>query len=633
MKNIFIKIAFSLFLFQFSIITIGQTDANIPYKGITIYIDYPDVPATIGSVQLDSLINGITYQEPTVQRTFRKYWHEQSKRNVDIQHDIFFFTAPLSASHYNSVPWYEGIELWRDAFEWVISNHPSYDWNTLSLDQDGGLLSAMIISSSFDPAGVGGGHGPNWTLSNGVNIKRTYGSVLQAPWDTDLNLFMTLHEAGHGIYRLPDTYDTQYNSGGTSFYCLMSGGQPEIEPLGGPFLVQNNWGYTVEPSVGTHTITLKADGDSVVVFRNPHDPFEFFTIEARKQSTLGNALFPADLGLLLWHSDNKVNTSNTLENMTPSSHYLHSIEQADGLFELENDINIGGNIGDIYLPGTSFSSTSTPNSNWWTGEESHFEINDIQFIGTDHIQFTVTIPEIHQDHYPEISQSNWSVVSETLAQAGFDATKAFDNDIDTYYHVPFWTDSGLRPYDVVLDLGDEYTINEFYYTANKNYTPPWEGRIRDYELYISNDTTNWGTAINAGTFFQTKIRQYILFPETNGRYVKFSAINSFINDDSRTSIAEINIRGVLTSTTNISTHNFEEEYKIFPNPANDILNIETPDIENITLEIYNTYGQLTLSKTISGSSNSIDLQSFVKGIYFVQITGADSKHVVKLLKQ
>jgi hypothetical protein len=72
----------------------AQTDANVNINGITIYIDYPDVPASVTPDQLDSLINGITYGEPGVERTFRNYWHEQSRRNIDLTHDVFFLYRP-----------------------------------------------------------------------------------------------------------------------------------------------------------------------------------------------------------------------------------------------------------------------------------------------------------------------------------------------------------------------------------------------------------------------------------------------------------------------------------------------------------------------------------------------------------
>lgn len=611
--------------------TNAQTDANIPIQGITIYIDYPDAPASVSSDQLDSIINGETYTELDIERSFKNYWHQQSRRNVVINHDIFFYSAPNPVSYYEALPWYEGILLWQNALEHIIAAYPGYDWDLLSESESGSLRSIMIISSAWGPAGVGAAHYPNWILSNGKKVGSIYGSVLQAPWDLAHNLFMTTHEGGHGIFGFPDTYDTEYNSGGTSFYTLMSGGKPDIEPIGGPFLAQNNWGYVLNPTPGTQIITLKADGDSIVTIRNPHDPFEFFTIEARKQSNIGNSRFPVELGLLIWHTDSKVFTSNTREEMTPLLHYKHSIEQADGLFELENDIDIviGGNAGDIFVPGSVFTNSSTPNANWWSGEQSNITIENIEFVGTDFIRFTVTIPEIHEDHYPEINQDGWTLISATPPQVGYEGDKAFDGDITTYYHVP-WGNTEPRSHDLIIDLNDLYTINEIYYTANSNTSPPWEGRIENYEIYMSEDGIEWGVPVATGTFFRTEIRQYILIPETIGRYLKFAAINSF-DDDVRTSIAEINLRGYRTSEAGLIENEPLQAISIYPNPATDILHVYTKQNDNYNLEVYNLAGALILNTSFN-QETTIDLSEFNQGVYLIKFSSANNSETYRFVK-
>ena len=75
---------------------------------------------------------------------------------------------------------------------------------------------------------------------------------------------------------------------------------------------------------------------------------------------------PAD-GLLIWHVDDNVSSDNTQEwypGHTTSGHYLVAVEQADGLFQLEQNQN-NGNSGDPF-PGSanarSFNSTTTPSS-------------------------------------------------------------------------------------------------------------------------------------------------------------------------------------------------------------------------------------------------------------------------------
>ncbi len=644
MKTIHSLIIAGLLLLPITREAVSQTDAHAKYKGIAIYIDYPDVPASVTPARLDSLINGMTYQEEGAARSFRKYWYEQSRRNFDFTHDIFFYTAPQPSTYYESITWQEGILLWKDALEWIITHNPQYDWRSLSITDDsfdkswkGGLASVMVISSKWGPLGVGASHGPNWTLSNGVKVTTIYGSVLKSPWDTTpVNLFMTLHESGHGIFGFPDTYDTDdgaAHSGGTGFYCLMSGGLPDVEPIGGPFLAQYKWGMALEPQAGTTTITLKADGDSIVVLRNPYDPFEFFTIEARKKSTIGNSLFPADLGLLIWHTDSKVFTSNRLSDMTPLKHYRNSIEQADGRFELEKSATNRGNIGDVYRPGKSFTPDSKPDTKWWDGRASGIEVTGIQFAGTDRISFTITAPE-PASRLPEIPQTDWRLVSAPPSQTGFQGTKAFDGNTSTYYHVQ-WGNVFARPHEMIIDLGQEYLINEFHYTANSNTVAPWEGRVAEYKVYLSSDGMEWGTPVASGTFFYTELAQYVLFANTPGRYLKFSCINSWLGDgslsDMRTSIAEINLRGSKLPSGITDSEISAIGLLVYPNPAIDVLNVQTYGFGKTIAEIYSLNGTLLITKTAERSAK-IDVSGLPDGFYVVKVKTAEHIEVRKFIK-
>ncbi|MFT7588566.1 MAG: M6 family metalloprotease-like protein [Limisphaerales bacterium] len=631
LKRSGITFLFAVILLVFSTHSLfSQTDANTSVQGICIYIDYPDVLPTVTPTQLEGILNDLSHSEPGINRSFRTYWQQETRRNFDLQHDIFYYTAPQPSTFYETIPWFDGIDLWRDALEWIIANNPTYDWNSLSKWNaadpfnaerpgflDGAIKSSFVISSAYGPAGLGAAHTPVWTLSNGETIGTIQGSTLQRPWDAGLNLFTLCHETGHSLFRLPDTYDYGAESGGTAKYSVMSAQGPDIEPVGAPFLVMHNWGHVKEPGVGTHTYTLQADGDTVIAIRNIHDPNEFFSLEVRKNSTLGNSLFPAPLGLLIWHSDLKVNTSNTLEDATRYAHYKHSVIQKDGLFELEN----GGpvppiNIGDIYLPGDEFNDASSPDANWWAGENSGIEIKDIQFIGTDKLQFTVVISEVHETHYPFISKADWTLISETPAQAGFGGSNAFDDDNSTYYHVPF-SSTEPRPHELVIDLGIEYEINEFYYTANDNYYPPWEGRIKDFELYFSTDGINWDAPIVAESFFQTPYKQYALFSSVDARYVKFSALNSY-NDDSRTSIAEIDIRGRDATLTSLEEHSLLHKLNLSPNPTRDFVQIEGLKKE-WTLQLFDAFGVLHQEIKNPNSTLSLDLRNYPAGMYVLSV--------------
>ena len=76
--------------------------------------------------------------------------------------------------------------------------------------------------------------------------------------------------------------------------------------------------------------------------------------------------------------------------MTPLQHYRISVEQADGLFQLEGHIN-PGDAGDIYLPGKTFSDHSTPDAKWWDESNSTLSISNIQLLNNNKISFNATM--------------------------------------------------------------------------------------------------------------------------------------------------------------------------------------------------------------------------------------------------
>lgn len=74
-------------------------------------------------------------------------------------------------------------------------------------------------------------------------------------------------------------------------------------------------------------------------------------------------------------------------------------------------------------------------------------------------------------------------------------------------------------------------------------------------------------------------------------------------------------------------------FKIYPNPATDILTIETAGFGPYSIRIYSMNGQEIYTETYTGSIHEIDLSSFRKGIYFLSIRSEDhtvSRKVVKL---
>ncbi len=74
------------------------------------------------------------------------------------------------------------------------------------------------------------------------------------------------------------------------------------------------------------------------------------------------------------------------------------------------------------------------------------------------------------------------------------------------------------------------------------------------------------------------------------------------------------------------------ELSIYPNPAKDLLTIETLDPNQYEIEINSLNGQQMFSGMMEGTSNQIDLSSFQKGFYFIHISSNGIEITRKIIK-
>ncbi len=82
--------------------------------------------------------------------------------------------------------------------------------------------------------------------------------------------------------------------------------------------------------------------------------------------------------------------------------------------------------------------------------------------------------------------------------------------------------------------------------------------------------------------------------------------------------------------TDINEHPLQS-IKIYPNPANNLLKIENPEFEELSLKIYDMTGKIIISTQIN-SSTYLDISYIKQGIYLLQLnTNKGSSKVKKLI--
>lgn len=205
------------------------------------------------------------------------------------------------------------------------------------------------------------------------------------------------HEYGHAI-GLPDLYDTDGSSEGIGDWSLMAGGSWNYVTRSGDRPAHMDaWckyklGWVMPTRVtGTlmnEPITQAATAADVYQLGNGSPVLlggEYFLVENRQKAGFDAGLPGA--GLLIWHIDESMTTNNS--ECYPGGpdcsiqHYHVALEQADNLWELGKNID-RGDTGDPY-PGstgnTSFTGSSSPNSNLYNGNPSNASVTNISTPG------------------------------------------------------------------------------------------------------------------------------------------------------------------------------------------------------------------------------------------------------------
>ena len=130
--------------------------------------------------------------------------------------------------------------------------------------------------------------------------------------------------------------------------------------------------------------------------------------------------------------------------------------------------------------------------------------------------------EVTVDVIPQTGWSLWFVDSEELVAQDNAAINAFDGDETTIWHTKYFGGSDPLPHEIQIDLGGSYQIDGFRYLPRANGE---NGRIEQYEFYVSNDGTTWGSPVASGTFANDISEKEILFTPEHFLVTFFCAIS------------------------------------------------------------------------------------------------------------
>jgi hypothetical protein len=152
---------------------------------------------------------------------------------------------------------------------------------------------------------------------------------------------------------------------------------------------------------------------------------------------------------------------------------------------------------------------------------------------------------------PAIAKTGQSVVYADSAEPGQTGASAIDGDNSTIWHTA-WSNvdpDPAPPHEIQIDLGARYDVDSVHYLPRQD--GGVNGRIGQYEVYVSDVTTSWGTPVATGTWADSATEKVVTFARKQGRYVRLRALSE-VRGNPWTSAAEITTHGTAVPVGPIS---------------------------------------------------------------------------------
>jgi lysophospholipase L1-like esterase len=141
-----------------------------------------------------------------------------------------------------------------------------------------------------------------------------------------------------------------------------------------------------------------------------------------------------------------------------------------------------------------------------------------------------------------LSNTSWSlqfVDSEELVGSDGRGVNGFDGNTGTIWHTQWLNGAPPPPHEIQINLGRSANLNGFVYVPRQDRS---NGRIGQYEFYVSTDGVNWGSPVATGTFANTATGKQVSFAPKTGQYVRLRGLSE-VNGNPWTSMAELNLLG------------------------------------------------------------------------------------------
>ncbi|WP_228530288.1 chondroitinase-B domain-containing protein [Tamlana sp. I1] len=187
---------------------------------------------------------------------------------------------------------------------------------------------------------------------------------------------------------------------------------------------------------------------------------------------------------------------------------------------------------------------------------------------------------------------------------------------------------------IIIDLGAYYDLEIIDFASVSGKTYDFQVRLSSTGIEDADFTDPFGTG-NLISSSDNTFKSFVLPSVATGvRYVKILGFGQPNGSGSDwTSITELNFYGEFNAALSTEDVDFSNSIKIYPVPANSVLNIKTNNFAINNIAVYNLDGRLVMRKAIQNSNEPIVLNtaSLSNGTYLVRFSNASGLKASKMI--
>jgi hypothetical protein len=217
----------------------------------------------------------------------------------------------------------------------------------------------------------------------------------------------------------------------------------------------------------------------------------------------------------------------------------------------------------------------------------------------------------------EVSKTGW-LSNVDSQESGASGSMAIDGNPNTIWHTRWSTNPNSYPHVFQVDMGSRYSVHKFIYLPRQEGV---NGRIKQYELYISDDYDDYGLPVATGEWENTAAPQTVILKNTkSGRFWKLVALSE-VNGNIWASAAEFSIVGCNGNTSDSEIPALDSRVNAYPVPTNGMVRVDLPSDKEYIYTILSALGKQVGQGVINTGSagQMIDLGSYKSGVYLVRL--------------